>query len=63
MHITMNSNFNDMYNSKFHKSTKSSGQSRPVTWCSQCSGIFIIALTLYDHAFIVQKLFLYFNGR
>ena len=59
----MNSNFNDMYDSKFHKSIKSSCQSIPVTCCSHCSGIFIIALALYDHAFVVQKLFLYFKGQ
>ena len=39
----------------------------PVTCCSQCSGIIfiiVLALLMYDdHAFIMQKLLQYFEGR
>ena len=66
MHVSVNNTFIVVYNSKFHKSTKLSCQSKLVTCCSQCSGIiFIIALALWisDHAFIMQKLLQYFEGR
>ena len=69
MHVTVNNDFKVVYNLKFQKqysSTKSNYQSRQVTGCSQCSSIiFVIALALwmYDHAFIVQKLLRILIGR